>query len=94
MTRCADARAARTIWASKSYPATRNWYAWPDGRHNYAGGTFHNRERQLPARGTYQEFDVYPRARGAQRDAYRIVVDRTSGVTWFSPNHYRDFHRL
>jgi hypothetical protein len=37
---------------------------------------------------------VYSRAKGAARDAYRIVVNRGTGVVWFSPNHYTDFYRL
>ncbi|SEH02148.1 hypothetical protein SAMN05444920_12483 [Nonomuraea solani] len=31
ISRCADARSARSIWASKGYPTTRTWYSWPDG---------------------------------------------------------------
>ncbi|MEO3868770.1 ribonuclease domain-containing protein [Nonomuraea sp. B12E4] len=91
---CADARAARTIWSSKGFPTSAGWYSWPDGLYNYTGGRFYNREGQLPSGATYYEYDVYSRARGAARDAYRIVVNRSSGVTWFSPNHYTDFYRL
>ncbi|MGW4641921.1 ribonuclease domain-containing protein [Sphaerisporangium sp. NPDC004334] len=94
ISRCADARSADSIWASKGYPTTSGWYSWPDGRYNYTGGRFYNREGQLPSGATYYEYDVYSRAKGAARDAYRIVVNRSTGVTWFSPNHYTDFHRL
>ncbi len=94
ISRCADARSADAIWASKGYPTSAGWYSWPDGRYNYTGGRFYNREGQLPSGATYYEYDVYSRARGASRDAYRIVVNRSTGVTWFSPNHYTDFHRL
>ncbi len=94
MSRCADARSANTIWQSKGYPGTRGWYSWPNGQCNFAGGTFYNREGQLPSGHSYREFDVYPRACGASRDAYRIVLDRTTGVVYFSPNHYADFYRL
>ncbi len=94
MTRCADARSANTTWQSKGYPGTRGWYGWTNGQCNFAGGTFYNREGQLPSGHSYREFDVYPRACGAARDAYRIVVDRTTGVVYFSPNHYGDFYRL
>ena len=94
ISRCADARSARSIWASKGYPTTRTWYSWPDGRYNFAGGRFYNREGQLPSGATYHEYDVYSRAQGAARDAYRIVVNRSTGVVWFSPNHYTDFYRL
>lgn len=94
VSRCADARSARSIWSGKGYPTDRGWYSWPDGRYNYTGGRFYNREGQLPAGATYQEYDVYSRARGAARDAYRIVVNRSTGVAWFSPNHYTDFYRL
>lgn len=92
--RCADARSADQIWASKGYPTTSGWYSWPDGLYNYTGGQFYNREGQLPSGATYYEYDVYSRPKGASRDAYRIVVNRSTGVTWFSPNHYTDFYRL
>ena len=94
VSRCADARSADSIWAGKGYPTTAGWYTWTSGRYNYTGGRFYNREGELPAGATYYEYDVYPRARGAARDAYRIVVNRSTGVTWFSPNHYTDFYRL
>ncbi|WP_223189706.1 ribonuclease domain-containing protein [Nonomuraea terrae] len=94
MSRCADARAARSVWQSKGYPTSAGWYSWPDGRYNYTGGRFYNREGQLPAGATYHEYDVYSRARGAARDAYRIVVNRSTGAVWFSPDHYTDFYRL
>jgi hypothetical protein len=94
ISRCADARTAKSIWASKGYPTTRGWYSWPDGKYNFAGGRFYNREGQLPSGATYYEYDVYSRSQGAARDAYRIVVNRSTGVAWFSPNHYTDFYRL
>ncbi|GGO12736.1 ribonuclease N1 [Microbispora rosea subsp. aerata] len=92
--RCADARTANAIWAGKGYPTSSGWYSWPDGKYNYTGGRFYNREGQLPSGAIYYEYDVYSRARGAARDAYRIVVNRSTGVAWFSPNHYTDFYRL
>jgi hypothetical protein len=94
ISRCSDARSANSTWASKGYPTSSGWYSWPDGRYNYTGGRFYNREGQLPSGATYYEYDVYSRARGAARDAYRIVVNRSTGVVWFSPNHYTDFYRL
>lgn len=94
MSRCADAREANSIWKSKGYPSSRGWYNWPDGRCNFAGGQFYNREGQLPSGHYYLEFDVYPRSCGASRDAYRIVVDRTTGVVYFSPDHYSNFYRI
>ncbi|GAA3690172.1 ribonuclease domain-containing protein [Nonomuraea antimicrobica] len=94
ISRCADARSARSTWAAKGFPTSAGWYTWPDGRHNYTGGRHYNREGQLPTNATYYEYDVYSRTQGAARDAYRIVVNRSTGVTWFSPNHYTDFYRL
>jgi ribonuclease T1 len=90
---CAAARTARSGWSSRGFPTTRGWYAW-GSQYNFAGGQFYNREGQLPAGATYYEYDVHPRANGASRDAHRIVVNRSSGVTWYSPNHYTDFYRL
>lgn len=94
ISRCSAARSANTTWQSKSYPGTRGWYSWPNGQCNFAGGTFRNDEGQLPSGHSFREFDVYPRACNASRDAYRIVVDLNTGVVWFSPNHYDDFYRL
>ncbi|MFJ8579922.1 ribonuclease domain-containing protein [Micromonospora sp. NPDC093277] len=94
MTRCADARTARSGWSGKGFPTSRGWYSWSGGQYNYAGGQFFNREGQLPANATYYEYDVYPRANGAARDAYRIVVNKSTGVTWFSPDHYVNFYRI
>jgi ribonuclease T1 len=94
ISRCTDARAARTGWISLGWPLSSGWYAWPAGRFNFTGGTFQNREHQLPANATYNEYDVYPRARGAARDAYRIVVNRSTKRTWFSPDHYVTFYEL
>jgi hypothetical protein len=94
MSRCADARAARSGWASRGFPTSRGWYSWSGGLYNFAGGQFMNYEGQLPAGATYYEYDVYPRQYGAARDAYRIVVNKSTGATWFSPNRYTDFYRL
>ncbi|TDC35083.1 ribonuclease N [Micromonospora sp. 15K316] len=94
MSRCADARTARSGWAAKGFPTTRTWYSWSGGLSNFAGGRFYNYEGQLPTNATYYEYDVYPRTQGAARDAYRIVVNKSTGATWFSPNHYGDFYRL
>lgn len=91
--RCSAARSANSTWSSLGYPGP-GWYDWPNGQCNYTGGTFQNREGQLPAGHTYQEFDVYPRSCGAARDAYRIVRDRTNGYVYFSPDHYSNFYRL
>ena len=93
-TRCSAASSANSTWRSKGYPGSRGWYSWPNGQCNFAGGTFQNREGQLPSGHSYQEFDVYPRACNASRDAYRIIVDRTANVVYFSPDHYANFYRL
>jgi ribonuclease T1 len=94
ISRCADARSANTTWKSKGYPTTRGWVSWTGGQCSYAGGQYYNREAELPSGDTYYEYDVYPRACGAARDAYRIVWDSDTGRVWFSPNHYTDFYQL
>lgn len=91
---CAEARDSNAIWASMGYPRTRGWYDWPDGQCNYAGGTYNNYEGELPDNHSYLEYDVTPRACGAARQAYRLVVDRTAGTVYFSPDHYGNFYRL
>jgi guanyl-specific ribonuclease Sa len=94
ISRCSAARTARTGWSSLGWPTSSGWYAWPYGQYNYTGGTFQNREGQLPANANYNEYDVYSRARGASRDAYRIVVNRSTKETWFTPDHYVTFYKL
>jgi hypothetical protein len=91
---CAEAYSSNSIWSSKGYPSTRGWVSWPNGQCNYAGGVHRNSEGQLPAGHSYLEFDVTPRACGAARQSYRLVLDRTTGVVYFSPNHYGDFYRM
>jgi len=94
ISRCSAARTARTGWSQLGWPLTAGWYVWPYGQYNYTGGTFQNREGELPANASYNEYDVYPRARGAARDAYRIVVNRSTKETWFTPDHYVTFYKL
>ncbi|WP_369373965.1 ribonuclease domain-containing protein [Promicromonospora sp. Populi] len=91
---CAEAYSSRSTWSSLGYPSTRGWVSWPNGQCNYAGGVHRNAEGQLPAGHSYLEFDVTPRACGAARQAYRLILDQTTGVTYFSPNHYTDFYRM
>lgn len=91
---CAEARSSNSIWASKGYPGTRGWYSWPNGQCNFAGGTFYNREGQLPSGYSYREFDVTPRACGAARQSWRLVRNMNTGVVYFSPDHYSNFYRL
>lgn len=91
---CADASSANSTWQSLGYPSSRGWVNWPNGQCNFAGGTYYNYDGQLPSGDSFQEFDVYPRACGAHRDAYRIVVDMNTGTVWFSPDHYSDFYQL
>ncbi|MGI5489673.1 hypothetical protein [Microtetraspora malaysiensis] len=59
ISRCSDARSTSSIWAAKGYPTGSGWYSWPDGKYNYTGGRFYNREGQLPSGATYYEYDVY-----------------------------------
>lgn len=92
--RCDDAASANSTWKSMGYPANRGWHDWPGGQCNYSGGTYYNDEGELPSGDSYLEYDVYPRACGASRDAYRIVVDTDTGTVWFSPDHYTDFYQL
>lgn len=94
ISRCSAARTARTGWSSLGWPTSAGWYSWPYGQYNYTGGTFQNREGYLPAGASYNEYDVYPRAQGAARDAYRIVVNRSTKETWFTPDHYVNFYKL
>ncbi|MGX7827820.1 ribonuclease domain-containing protein [Actinokineospora sp. 24-640] len=91
---CDAARTAYRGWGQLGFPTARNWYAWPYGQYNFAGGRFYNREGQLPAGHTFYEYDTHHRPRGAARDARRIVRDVTTGVVWYSPDHYGNFYRI
>jgi guanyl-specific ribonuclease Sa len=92
---CAEARSSNSTWKSMGYPSTRGWYDWaPTGTCNFAGGTYNNYEGELPTGRSYLEFDVTPRACGAPRQSYRIVVDRSSGAVYFTPDHYSTFYKL
>lgn len=91
---CSAARTAYDGWGRLRFPTARAWYAWPYGQYNFAGGRFYNREGQLPSGHTFYEYDVYPRPQGAARDAHRIVRDVTTGVVWYSPDHYANFYRI
>ncbi|MEV5573591.1 ribonuclease domain-containing protein [Spirillospora sp. NPDC052269] len=93
MSTCADGSAAASIWASKGWPSSSGWYSWPDGLYNYTGGVFQNREGQLPSGVSYHEYDVYSRAKGAHRDAVRIIHSST-GTVYYSPDHYANFYLL
>ena len=93
ISRCSAARTAFTGWQTLGWPLSSGWYSWPYGNYNYTGGTFQNREGYLPS-ATYNEYDVYSRARGASRDAYRIVVNRSTKVAYFTPDHYVTFYKL
>lgn len=91
---CDEARSSNQTWASLNYPSQRGWVDWPDGQCNFAGGTFNNNEGQLPQGHNYLEFDVTPRACGAQRQAYRLIVDQTTNQVYFSPDHYSNYYLL
>ena len=96
MAACGDAREALAYGEGEGLPARRVTNRLPDARCFTGGGTFGNREGELPVedRGVYREFDVYPRPCGQGRDAHRIVVNHHDGVTWYTDDHYRNFHRL
>jgi hypothetical protein len=91
---CADAVTAYHGWQQLGFPTSRGWYSWSGGLYNFAGGQYMNYDGQLPSGDTFHEYDVYPRRYGAHRDAYRIVVDNTTGATWYSPDHYSTFYEI
>ncbi|GAB1644062.1 ribonuclease domain-containing protein [Krasilnikovia sp. MM14-A1259] len=91
---CAGAQTAYQGWSGLGWPTRRGWYDWPAGQCSFAGGEYDNDDAQLPGNDTFWEYDVYPRACGAHRDAYRIVVDASTGQTWYSPDHYSDFYEI
>ena len=91
---CADAATAVQLWTSLGDPTTRGWVNLSDGECSYAGGTYYNDDGQLPNGDTFYEYDVYERACGAHRDAYRVVHDVDTDTWYYSPDHYSDFYQL
>ncbi|GAB2722229.1 guanyl-specific ribonuclease [Nocardia thraciensis] len=75
---------------------------WPDAANapgTKGGGTWSNREGQLPAADGggapigYKEWDVNPKQPGQSRDAERIVTG-SDGSAWYTGDHYRSFTRM
>lgn len=69
----------------------------PDG---YVGGrTFQNRERRLPQtdaqgqRAKYREWDVFPKQRGKNRGAERLITSEDGGA-WYTRDHYKTFKKI
>lgn len=91
---CSAAETAYNGWAQLGFPRSAGWHSWPFGQYNYSGGVFDNREGELPAGDSFNEYDVNPRPKGAARDAERIVRDVDSGVVWYTPDHYVNFYRI
>jgi guanyl-specific ribonuclease Sa len=60
----------------------------------YRGGQrFHNREGHLPA-GLYREYDVHPWEPGVDRGAERLVIEATTGVAFYTSDHYVTFEAI
>lgn len=57
------------------------------------GRKFYNLDRKLPKKGDYIEYDLYGKG-VAGRGPERVVIDRSSGRTWYSNNHYKDFFEV
>ena len=91
---CSDAASAVQTWQSLGLPTSRGWYNLSDGECDFAGGTYYNNDGQLPNGDTFYEYDVYERACGAHRDAYRIIHDVDTDTWYYSPDHYSDFYQL
>ena len=68
----------------------------PDG---YVGGrTFQNREKLLPQKDevgekiNYKEWDIYPKIKGRNRGAERLVTSEESA--YYTSDHYRSFIKI
>ena len=74
----------------------RKYSEAPDG---YVGGrTFQNRERLLPQKDefgekiNYREWDIYPKIKGRNRGAERLVSSDESA--YYTGDHYRSFIKI
>lgn len=69
----------------------------PDG---YVGGRkFNNFEKLLPIKNSngknisYQEWDIYPKVKGKNRGARRVVTDNHNNG-YYTPDHYQSFIKI
>ena len=61
----------------------------------YKGNRVYENDNQaLPEGGDYREYDIDPNVRGTPRNAERIVVDRNTGESWYTPDHYNTFQKM
>ncbi len=74
----------------------KNGEAPPD----FVGGrAFQNREKRLPKTAPdgqkiqYREWDVWPKERGKNRGAERLVTG-SDGSSWYTPDHYKTFKKI
>ncbi|MEV0280064.1 ribonuclease domain-containing protein [Streptomyces sp. NPDC050610] len=107
------ARDACKAWQTLNWKTgqTGQWLVVPKkggslaGRDIYTGGTFGNKDGQLPKGGSYQEFDVpyesykagtvwkhYGKKDG--RGDLRLVRDAKNKRVWYTANHYRDYREI
>jgi ribonuclease len=53
-----------------------------------------NEDGRLPEGGDYREYDIDPKVQGFPRSGERIVVDRNTGESWYTPDHYATFKKM
>ncbi|MFC5668105.1 ribonuclease domain-containing protein [Kitasatospora misakiensis] len=59
------------------------------------GNPYGNRSGDLPAEGSYREYDVNPRPTPTtHRDAERLVRDPAATRVWYSSDHYNNFREI
>ena len=58
----------------------------------YKGGElFKNGYKNLPQGGNYKEYDVNTRIQGVDRGTERMVIDSSTGKSWYTNDHYYNF---
>lgn len=57
------------------------------------GRRFENRESQLPAGESYQEWDVKPKVQGQNRGAERLITN-SKNDGYYTSDHYKTFTKL
>ncbi|MDL2295918.1 hypothetical protein LJC18_03885 [Lachnospiraceae bacterium OttesenSCG-928-E19] len=58
---------------------------------NHKGGKdYINKDGKLPE-GQYKEFDLNPSQKGVARGSERIVIEKNTGKTYYTPDHYETF---
>jgi ribonuclease T1 len=93
----AQVEAACHLWKALHWPSADRPLDYPvadTGLVLHGSTGYGNRSGDLPATGTYREYDVNPRPPGRPRDAERVVRDNDTHTVWYTGDHYANFREI